>query len=184
MTCIVGLAHAGKVYLGGDSIALSDDYNACVVTDAKVFIVGNIAFGFAGSFRAGQLIRYGLQIPNHAKNKSDMEYLVVDVVDAIRLLLKDKGAMGSLENSEEESPSQFLVGYKGNLYYIDSDFHVGRIKEGYCAIGIGAPIALGSMFSTDPEMDPCERITTALKASEKWSAAVREPFTIIELGKT
>jgi ATP-dependent protease HslVU (ClpYQ) peptidase subunit len=180
MTCIVGCEDDGKVYLGGDSIAISDDYQACVITDAKVFIVGEIAFGFAGSFRVGQLIRYGLQIPAHAKGKSDMEYLVIDVIDAIRALLTDKGAMKK-ENEEEEHPAEFLAGYRGHLYYIDSDFHVGRIKDGYCALGVGAAYALGSMFSTEKITDPKERINIALSSAVKWSAAVRPPFTIVVL---
>lgn len=179
MTCIVGIEHDGKVYLGGDSIAIQD-YQACAITDSKVFVVGELAFGFAGSFRVGQLIRYGFKAPVHAKGKSDMEYLVLDVIDAIRVLLKDKGSIKK-ENEEEETRTQFLVGYRGHLYYIDSDFHVGRIKDGYCALGAGMDIALGSLFSTEKLTDPKERINTALSAAVKWSAAVRPPFTIVTL---
>jgi ATP-dependent protease HslVU (ClpYQ) peptidase subunit len=179
MTCIVGIEADGKVYLGGDSIAISE-YQAVAVTDSKVFTLGDMVFGFAGSIRAGQLIRYGLQLPVHPKGKSDMEYLVIDVVDAIRALFKDKGSLKK-ENDEEETSAQYLIGYRGHLYYLDEDFHVGHIKEHYYAIGVGADIALGSLFSTEKIVDHKERLTVALNAAVKWSAAVRPPFNFVAL---
>ena len=179
MTCIVGLEVDDKVYLAGDSIAISE-YHASVVTDSKVFILGDMAIGFTGSIRAGQLIRYGLQLPVHPKRKSDMEYLVIDVVDAIRELFNNKGSLKK-ENDEEETSAQYLIGYRGRLYYLDKDFHVGHIKDNYYAIGVGSDIALGSLFSTEKVVDHKERLTIALNAAVKWSAAVRPPFNFVAL---
>lgn len=181
MTCIVGLEHDGKVYLGGDSIAI-EDYSAFLVSDSKVFTIGDqMIMGFCSSYRIGQLLHYGLKLPPHEKGKSDMEYLVIDFVDAMRNLCRDKGVLKK-ENELEEVDGKFLVGYKGSLYWIDEDFQVGRGRENYVAVGAGQDIALGSLFSTEKLIaDPRERINIALSASAKWSAAVRPPFTIVVL---
>jgi hypothetical protein len=172
MTVIVGLEQDGNVWLGGDSIAINE-YQICTVAEPKVFQKDRILFGFCGSFRIGQLVYRHLQIPQHPEDKSDIEYLVVNLVDSIRKLLVNKNIP-----EEEQKVTQFLVGYRRCLYYIDSDFYVGRVIDGYYAIGAGIDIALGSFFSTT-SLDPISRINLALAASEKWSAAVRQPFTII-----
>jgi len=180
MTCIVGLEHDGKVYLGGDSAAVGEEgQQACAITDSKVFVIDDMIFGFCGSFRAGQLIKYGLKIPQKSAGKSDMEFLVIDFVDAIRVLFHEKGCLKK-ENEEETSPASFLIGYAGHLYYLDDDLHIGRVKEGYHSVGVGSDISLGSLFSTEDLIkDPKERLTIALQAAVKWSGNVRPPFNII-----
>ena len=62
MTCIVGLEHKGKVYIGGDSAGVAG-YSLSVRADQKVFINGNFIFGFTSSFRMGQILRFGFNPP-------------------------------------------------------------------------------------------------------------------------
>ena len=59
MTCIVGLEHDGKVYMGGDSAAVGgmDVYPSRI---PKVFQAGRYLIGYTTSFRMGQLLQYGL----------------------------------------------------------------------------------------------------------------------------
>lgn len=177
MTCIVGLEHNGNVYLAGDSIAI-EDYQAFSVIDSKVFAIGELIIGFCGSFRAGQLLKYGLELPVHSKNKSDIEYLVIDFVDAVRTLYAGKGILKK-EHDEEKFDGKFLIGYRGCLYFLDEDFSVGRSKTPYCAVGVASDVALGSLFSTENIIDPKERLTIALSACVKWNAGVREPFNFV-----
>jgi hypothetical protein len=177
VTCIVGVEQGGKVYLGADSIAI-EDYQAFSILDPKVFAVGEFVIGFCSSLRVGQLIRYGLQAPSHPKGKGDMDYLVMDFMDALRALLRDKGVLKK-ENDEETFDGKLLLGYRGHLYYVDEDFQVGRVKEGYCSIGAGSDVALGSLFSTEHISDPHERMTIALNACVRWNAGVRPPFNYV-----
>jgi ATP-dependent protease HslVU (ClpYQ) peptidase subunit len=189
VTCIVAIEHHGDIYVGGDSAAI-DDVTSEIRTrsDEKVFIKScfelhsqRMIIGFAGSFRIGQLLRYSLEIPEHKKQHSDMEYLVVDFIDSIRSMQKDKGSLIKVDEVEEHD-SELIVGYKGKIYIIESDFQVGRLVENYAACGIGAQTALGALYATkNIKMQPEERIKLALSASAEYTSGVREPFTIMKL---
>ena len=50
MTCIVGVAHKGAVYIGGDSAAVAGWALTCRA-DHKVFKNGDFVMGFTTSFR-------------------------------------------------------------------------------------------------------------------------------------
>jgi ATP-dependent protease HslVU (ClpYQ) peptidase subunit len=184
MTCIVGLEHEGVVYVGGDSAGVDVGSLAiCGRADEKVFLTDSEEFimGFCGSFRIGQLLRYALIPPDQPSKKDDMGYMVTDFIDAVRTMQKEKGSMQK-ENELEEHDAAFLVGYKGKLYVIESDFQVGRPIENYAAVGCGAQIALGAMYATrESTMTPEERITLALQAAVEYSAGVRPPFHILKL---
>lgn len=184
MTCIVGLEHDGVVYIGGDSAGI-DPWNLsiCGRADEKVFITecGEFIMGFSGSFRIGQLLRYALDVPEQSQKKDDMAYMVTDFVDAIRNMQRDKGVLKK-ENEIEEHEGAFLVGYKGKLYVIESDFQVGKPIENFTAIGCGAQVALGSMYATrNLNLSPINRIELALHAAEQYSAGVRNPFLVLNL---
>lgn len=182
MTCIVGIEHDGHVYLGGDSAA-ADDWSILQLSEPKVFKVGNIVLGYCGSIRIGQLLQYGLALPEPTVNQSDMSYLTLDVIDAIRACLHGRGSLRKENEVEETADStNLLLGYKGKLYYVDYDLHVGRSRDGYYAIGSGMHIALGSLFTTEKyDISPEERIKLALEAAENLCPGVKGPFTVIRL---
>lgn len=176
MTCIAGLVDNGRVYMGGDSAGVGN-YDLVLRKDPKVFRNGPFLMGFTSSFRMGQLLRYHFR-PPEIKPDDDMdEYLSTAFVDAVRSCLKDGGY--ARKNNEEEEGGTFLVGYKDQLYVIESDYQVGKPLDGFAAIGSGAQIANGALFATRG-LKPEERVRTALEAAERFNAAVRAPFTILE----
>lgn len=180
MTCIVGLEHKGKVYIGGDSAGVSG-YSISTRLDEKVFVNGPFIMGFTGSFRIGQLLRYSFKPPKHPVNKDDMSYLVTDFVDAARKCYKAKGSLYKNNGDVESFKGPFLLGYKGHLYYVGSDFQIGRVADGYDCVGCGAEIASGAMYvtSTMSAMTPQNRIEWALRAAEHFSSGVRAPFKVL-----
>lgn len=173
MTCIAGIAQDNTVWIGGDSAGVAG-LSLQIRQDPKVFIVENLIFGFTSSFRMGQLLNHCFVPPTHEENKSIEAYLCGPFVDAVRQCFKDGGYI--YKNNERESGGVFLLGYKGRLFYVDSDFQVGENKYGFHAIGCGADIALGAMsvLKNKPET----RIKKALKAASQFSAGVSEPFII------
>lgn len=184
MTCIVGVEHEGSVYIGGDSAAIDECMGICLCADEKVFITdgGDLAIGYAGSFRIGQLMRYAFVVPDQPSKKDDMAYMVTDFVDAVRAVQRDKGAM-TKENELEVHDAELVVGYNGKLYVVDAYYRVGRPVEDYTAVGSGAPVALGALYATrGQDLTPEDRIRLALKASSEYSAGVRPPFHIVRLG--
>lgn len=180
MTCIVAIEHEGKVWMGGDSAATRDDDIVCR-SNEKVFINGEFIIGYSGSFRIGQILQYAFKPPKQNLFKqTDMEYMVVDFIDALRKTLKEKGAMME-EKEGDAQDSEFIVGYQGKIYVIESDFNVGRPLHNYASCGVGMDYALGCLYNMPEEMSVVSQIEKALSASAEFCSAVRKPFNILSL---
>jgi len=179
MTCIVGFVDKGKVYIGGDSAGVSG-FDLRIRQDDKVFVKKEMIFGFTSSFRMGQILRYILSIPDHDPRKDDYDYLCTDFVDALIQCFKEKGYLEIKDNNV--SGGIFLVGYKGNLYRVESDFQVGKVRQKYDACGCGENYALGALRSMEgTEKNPIEIVEHALSVAEYFSAGVRAPFTVVSI---
>ena len=177
MTCIVGLVDKGTVYIGGDSAGVSE-YNLTVRADRKVFKNKDFIFGFTSSFRMGQLLRHSFVPPLHDKEVDTEKYMCTTFIDAVRQCLKEGGF--AKNEMETESGGQFLVGYQGRLFVIDSDYQVGESANNFNSIGCGQSVALGVMYATACS-SANERVTLALKAAEQFSVGVRGPFFVERL---
>ncbi len=174
MTCIVGLTHKGKVYIGADSAGVAG-LNLQVRSDCKVFTNREFAFGFCGSFRMGQLLRYSFKPPLRDPDTDLYTYMVTAFIDEVRKTLKDGGYAEKKDNTEKGG--FFLVGHAGRLFYIEADYQVGEAATPYNATGCGAPFAMGSLFSSKGDAE--KRIREALDSAEANSAGVRGPFHVV-----
>lgn len=177
MTCIVGVAHEGKVYIGGDS-AGSDGWSMRDRADSKVFVNGPFVFGFTTSFRMGQLLRYSFSPPKRHPDDDVMAYMVTQFIDALRTCLKSGGF--AAKNDEVERGGTFLVGHAGRLFQIEGDYQVGESREGHDACGCGEQYAIGSLHATQGQ-SPEDRIGKALRAAETYSSGVRAPFHVLSI---
>lgn len=175
MTCVVGLVANGRVYMGADS-AGANDWQVTVRADAKLFRNGPFLMGFTSSFRMGQLLRYRFQPPKHEPAMDAHHYMVAEFVGAVRTCLRE-GGYAKKEN-EQESGGQFLVGYRGRLFMIDSDYQVEEALDGYSAVGSGWLVALGALFASK-DWRPEERVQTALAAAEHMTGSVRGPYLLL-----
>ncbi len=179
MTCIAAIKHEGKVYIGADSAAGKGTY-LTLRADEKVFKNGKFGFGFTSSFRMGQLLRYRLSPPEQKGSQGDVEFMNTSFIDAVRKCLKS-GGYAKVDNNVEKG-GVFIVGYKGQIYKIESDFQVAIPLANYDSCGCGEDIALGALHVLDKQKKrPREKILAALKAAQAFSSAVREPFKIISV---
>jgi hypothetical protein len=176
MTCIVGIAHKGKVWIGGDSIGIAG-LDQTPRSDAKVFTRGEFAFGFTSSFRMGQILRYSLKLPSIPDGKDLYEYMVTDFINAVRKCLKAGGY--ARKESEEESGGTFLVGVRGRLFKICSDYQVGESLRSYESVGCGESYALGSLHGQSSLSNPKKAIVKALEAATEFSAGVKPPYVVV-----
>jgi len=174
MTCIVALVDENIVWMGADSAGVSG-MSLTVRKDPKIYRVGEMLFGFTSSFRMGQLIGYKLELPVHEADISTERYMNTSFIDALRDTLKDGGYARTKDGAEEAG--NFLVGYRGRIFNINSDYQVGENLVDYDSVGCGSDIALGSLFSTSSR-GPEDRIRIALEAAEAFSGGVRKPFLI------
>jgi ATP-dependent protease HslVU (ClpYQ) peptidase subunit len=177
LTCIVGLLDKGDVYIGGDSAGVAG-LSISIRADEKVFGNGPFLMGFTTSFRMGQLLRYKFDPPAQTVGQEDMQYMVTSFIDAARQCFSRNG----FGDKDATTGGSFLVGYKGALYSIESDYQVGIPATPFDAVGCGSDLALGAMFATKG-MKPEERVRTALEAAAAFSAGVSGPFKIMKLEK-
>lgn len=178
MTCIVGLVNEGKVYMGADSAGVG---GLDIVTrkDPKVFLNGEFLIGYTTSFRMGQILRYSFSPPKPREGVEPYKYMCTEFIDTLITALKDKG-FAKVDNNVVRG-GVFLVGYRGSLFIIESDFQVGEVYKNYDSVGCGYAYALGSLYSTEKAgIGPKARVKLALAAAQEFSAGVREPFLIEE----
>lgn len=172
MTCIVGIAENGRVYIGGDSAGVAG-YSLTVRADRKVFRNGDFVMGFTTSFRMGQLLRYAFSPPKRHPDTDIDKFMVTDFINAVRDCLKSGGY--AEKHNDAEQGGTFLVGYAGRLFEVHGDYQVGEATDGFSAVGCGDEIALGALYAAKKQK-PTDRLRTALEASERFSAGVRGPF--------
>jgi len=176
MTCVAAVVHNNVVYMGADSAGVAG-LDLTVRADQKVFTNGDFLIGFTSSFRMGQLLRYAFDPPKYREDEKDLyKYMVTDFVNAVRTCLKGGGYAQA--DKGEEIGGCFLVGVRGRLFQIESDYQVGESVQPYSAIGCGEDYALG-VLSVTHTVDPENRIRLALSSAEKFSAGVRSPFIVI-----
>ena len=178
MTCVVGITHKSRVWIGGDSAGTAG-WDQVIRVDEKVFVNGPMVFGFTTSFRMGQLLRYRLAIPDRYPDVDVMKFMCTSFVDAVRDVLKSGGFARAKDSAE--SGGTFLVGYQGRLFEIGSDYQVGESVDGYGAVGCGDSYALGSLYGSTGA--PESRIEKAIEAASYFSAGVAGPVVCVSGGE-
>ena len=178
MTCVAGIALDGKVTIGADSASgTGNGWGIRATAVPKVFHKGPMLMGYTSSFRMGQLLRHKLVLPEQ-ESEDDLQYMVVRFIEAVRECLK-AGGYTEVDNNRE-SGGVFLVGYKGVLYRVSSDFQVIPYKDGLAACGCGESYALGAMYALEGK-DPKYIVEMGLCAAEYFSGGVLGPFTALQI---
>lgn len=178
MTCIVAIKKDYTVYMGGDSAA-SSGADISIRQSPKIFSNGRFLFGYAGSFRFGQILQYAFKPPRRNEKKTQMEYMCTDFILKLQKTLEANGLDGT-GRTGKETCGQALIAYNGEIYELSDDFHLGVVETSYNSIGSGSSVAFGSLYTTENlDMTPESRIMMALEASSYHNNTVHAPFTII-----
>jgi len=179
MTCIVGLKHKKKVYIGGDSCTTAG-YETRATSQKKVFRIGNndnaMLIGNSGSLRTQQILKYNVTPPKITQSVE--KYLVREFVPLLRKTLKEHGWIKK-ENETEEISGQggFIIGLKGQIFCIYQDFQVHAVEDNIHSIGSGGEYALGAMLAM-PNSPPKQRILTALSIAGELTMSVSAPYYV------
>jgi ATP-dependent protease HslVU (ClpYQ) peptidase subunit len=182
VTCIAGIVDKdGAITLGGDSAGVSG-LDVTVRKDPKVFIKGSFIYGFTSSFRMGQVLQYRFDSPDHDPRWDIDTFLRTVWIDSLRKAMETGGY--ARKDSGQESAGCFMFGYKGRLFFVDSDYQIGEPSLNYYAVGCGADYAKGVLFSTaDSKLTASQRVQRSLECAERFSGGVRSPFVIHTLSK-
>lgn len=181
MTAIVGLAEGKHVWMGADSASFDTaTYDARPIAPTKLFCRAGYVIGYAGSFRAGQILKHNVEYPDVSWLKSQ-EYSP-EITEAFFVKyfvesVKHAFSVYGFQNTEEET-SAFMVATGQALVTIEPDFNVS-IYHGPAAVGTGAPYALGSLYtSAGAGLSAEARIRLALESAAEYNASVAPPFHI------
>jgi len=183
MTCIVAIKHDSEIYIAGDSAGVSG-ISVRIRTDPKVFFKNGMVFGFTSSFRMGQVLHHDFEPPQmNDSHKSVYGFMITEFVETLRDCFKEKG-YGKFTESEENEGGEFIVGYKGELFHIYSDFQVGINSDSYTSAGCGEEYSLGSLYSTDKfDLEPKLKLLEALDSAEYFSGGVCKPYNFVGVDK-
>ena len=192
MTVIVGIKDKDNIYMGCDS-AISTDSEIMTLSNPKIIQKWGMLIGITGSIRGLQLLEYEWDIPDNDDGKeilsvldtySDDEYIHKFVVPSIKEVFFSNQYCIQCDG-QENMEDWLLIGYKGELYTLVSNYQCFKLDKPYAAIGSGSPYALGSLktqedlgiFGKDPEMN----ITRAIKSACEFSNSVREPIKLFRV---
>lgn len=177
MTCVIGLVHRKRIYMGADSAATGQRFIR-TTNLPKVFRNGPYLIGYCGSFRMGQVLEHCLKIPLRKRGEAVDTFMVTRFIDAVRAEFKAQ-SVTAIEQSKEKG-GQFLVGYAGRLFSVSSDFHVGDMADDFDCIGSGAAVALGAMKALE-DQPPKQRIERALEITSYYVSDVAGPFLCLSM---
>ncbi len=180
MTCIVGFIEPdrNRVWIGGDSAGSTESF-ITDRADEKVFHNGGYFFGFSGSFRRGQVLRYAFNppVPTPSDVKSGMmKFLCTTFVEEWRSAL-----VRACCSSSEDHHGTIIGAYQSFLFRVDTDFQIAISREGIAGCGTGMCEAMAVLHATaaDAALPPFDRMTLALSTSAYYNPTVRGPFTIL-----
>lgn len=182
MTCVVGIAHHGRVILGSDSSIVGDDHDIGACADSKVFKRDGVGFGFAGEFTAYDLLRYHVEIPEFCAPAE--RWLRRELVPQVR--------KAATENDVDWSKSHALVAVDGRLFFLEDNFSViepaplsrdGRRVEHYASIGTGSAWASAILWGEDRDgnLTLRQQAEKALMCAAAKCVEVCPPFRFVEL---
>lgn len=178
MTCIVGIARNGRVTMGADSLSGLFNGEYSIRRDAKLFAKGAFLIGYTTSYRFGQIVQYKFDPPAQPDGMGEHEYMVALFVDALRDALKAGGF--AAKDKDVESGGDMLVGYRGRLFKVWSDYQVQEREDGRDACGCGSDLALGAIFASEGlQWSDFRRVDVALAAAAYGSTGVAPPFIIL-----
>lgn len=177
MTCISAVVKNGHVYMAGDLMG-SNGFTKKVYPDTKVFKNGDFLIGYTSSFRMGQILQYNWSQPPRLEGVTDREYLQIDVIESMRECFNNYG-FGEFKDGEHQGGT-FLIGYKGELYEMQSNFSILK-NESFAAVGSGQyhAEAVLLLLTQDPDFDPQDVLTASIYAASYFTTSVSEDCTIV-----
>lgn len=157
MTAIVGLARAGRVYMGGDS-AMTSKGEQWLCATPKVWRAGSYVFGAAGATEYIEICKRAL-----ARQP--------DAPDEVPALVKKM-----LNELDSAADGNLIFGAAGYLYEVEGSA-VTRYAGGVLCTGSGGCEARGALYRRPGA--PVALIKLALSAAADTRADVRRPFHVV-----
>lgn len=167
MTCIAGIVHNGKVYMGCDS-AGTNGGELDLRRRPKIHRFPNFIVGAAGSGLIHQVLDT-VKLPVLTVGTDIYPWICSSLLSALKR---------ATANWHEEETFEALIGVQGQLFHLWGASQVVESAANFDACGSGAQIARGALFVAERHwQEPKMCLELALEAAERFSTGVRGPFT-------
>jgi ATP-dependent protease HslVU (ClpYQ) peptidase subunit len=137
MTLIVGVdLTLGKnkyLYMAGDKCG-SNGFVKDLYVKSKIFRRNDLAFGYCGSFRMGQVLEYA-KISKDLPDWEEESNIYTSFIDWAKTAMKDGGQLE--ENKGILTGGNFIFCNGKSLYEIQNDFSILVPEDGLLAVGSG-----------------------------------------------
>ena len=189
MTLIAAVKDGDVVLLAGDSATTAEDGSVSFRLNAKIWQEeicnhGNVGVGFTGLMAVCQALRYGFDWPKRLQNQSFQGYLASRVQPQIAEFLQKRfHTLDEASAKDTLQDWQLLVVAEGDLYVLYPNGDVELSSLPFAAIGDGAQVALGSMYSQDSDKRSWEVLESAFAAARAFRYTVGGPVQIVALYK-
>lgn len=114
--------------------------------EEKVFTVGPVTFGFAGSVRDLNLIRHALKIPAFSKKDAadPQKWVVRKLIPAMKKTLESHGSLET-HSGYSTSDSSMIISVGAMCGHVSHDFALYGTEEDFWSVGSGSAYAIGAM---------------------------------------
>ena len=182
MSVIIGYIKNGVTYLATDTRVIDDDRkrNEVCACNFKLRKLDNgIIYGVTNSkyIRQFLMANEDMFTPDTRGNLT-VQHIVMDILPTLYFSLKEAKL---LDNDKGEPPffsSSILIGFKGKLFEICSDFSVFRYEK-YQAIGPLSDYALTKVSNIDEKEEINRQLIDAMRICAKNTEYVGGPYLTI-----
>jgi ATP-dependent protease HslVU (ClpYQ) peptidase subunit len=176
MTIIAGLMHGEEAYMASDGrISAGSEILNCSTTDHKIFQIGKMVIGCAGTVRTMQVIRDNLKLPVQGTNQNDRAYLSVVFAKAMEDLYKEAG-------TKDSDKIHCILGYNSKIYRVATDWAI--TEPVYTTVGSGAHFARGALvasFMLKTKLSPEKRLRLAVDAAAQCDSGCGDSFYMVKV---
>jgi hypothetical protein len=164
MTVIAAYKHDnGEIWFAADSRAAGQN-DAINCSIPKIGAFDGFTFGYAGSYRFGQILLYAFRPPKHPVNVATDDYMFTLWIEALREYLDTYG-MASTTNGVESigGDGDCLIAYRNEFYMLQTDLSLLKPTNPFCACGSGSAYAISVLWALHGLMrDPEDMVKLAV----------------------
>lgn len=180
------------VWMVGDSACVDpNSHGIFTMSSPKIFLEGSYAVGTSGNARLSDILRYSDVLPElPAQNWWDAESLRKFLVQEFIPELIDEVAASKMEPEDEDPlPGNILLGVRGYIFMVMSNYYVMHIPETFKAIGSASEVLTGAIAAQLMVNEQCGLtlppnviLGNAMSTAVKYNFTVRDPMTLIRAG--
>ena len=172
--------------MGADKMATNDN-RVILIQDPKIFYINvndspEFLVGVSGNLRVLNIIKYNNQIMNCQLTDDPYFNIINILIPYIQETLKNHNSFMEYEDEQANSDSHFLIGHKGKIFIVSSNYCITETYENFGVIGCGEEIAIGALeVLTRTEPYHTNIIDVTLKIVSKHIFGVSNTFDCLTL---